>query len=180
MAAQRRERTLVVCAAFDAATDAALETLRDRVAAAGHRVRRAHRPHLTLTAARTDDADDVAAVVAGVAARHRPIPLTMRGLGGFPSGVLFVAPDGSAALRDLQRDAHDTASRRWRPAFGRQSAPEEWVAHCTLATRLRPSDLRALRETPFDPFPATVDALTVIAVGGSGDLAQFSLADATS
>ncbi len=41
MAAQR---TLVVCAAFDAATDAAIEQLRDRVTAAGHRVRRAHRP----------------------------------------------------------------------------------------------------------------------------------------
>ncbi|MFN2562743.1 MAG: 2'-5' RNA ligase family protein [Jatrophihabitans sp.] len=169
-------RTLVVCAAFDAATDAAVETLRERVAAAGHGVRRAHRPHLTLTAARTDDADDLAAVVAEVAARHAPVPLTMRGFGGFPSGVLYVATDESPPLRELQHDVYDTLARKWLPAFGAQSAPGDWVAHCTLATRLPRPSLRALRDAPFDPFPATADALTVIAVSGTGDLARFPLA----
>ena len=169
------QRTLVVCAAFDPITDAAIEALRDRVAAAGHRVRRAHRPHLTLTAARTPDVDDLAVLVAEVAARHAPIQLTMGALGSFPSGVLFVATDDSAALRKLQRDAYDTVGERWRPAFGAQSAPDDWVAHCTLATRLPRPALRTLRDMPFDPFPATVDALSLIAVGGSGDLARFLL-----
>jgi 2'-5' RNA ligase len=173
-------RTLVVCAAFDPATDAGIETLRDRVAAAGHRVRRAHRPRLTLTAARTADAEDLAALVAEVAGRHAPIPLGMRGFGSFPSGVLFVETDESSALRELQRDAYETLRQRWAPAFGWQSAPGEWVAHCTLATRLPRPDLRALREAPFDPFPVTVDALAIIAVGGSGDLARLPLTDATS
>jgi 2'-5' RNA ligase len=148
------------------------------VAAAGHRVRRAHRPHLTLTAARTADAEDVAALGAELAARHAPISLTMRGFGSFPSGVLFVATADSPALRELQCDAYDTLRRWWPPAFGSQSAPDDWVAHCTLASRLSRPDLRALRDAPFDPFPATVDALTVIAVGGSGDLARFPLAGA--
>jgi 2'-5' RNA ligase len=170
------QRTLVVCAAFDAAGDGAIERLRDRVAAAGHRVRRAHRPHLTLTAARTPDADDLAAVVAEVAARHAPIPLAMRGFGSFPSGVLFVATEDPAALRELQRDAYDTLARRWRPAFGPQSAPDDWVAHCTLATRVPRPALRALRAGPFDPFPAVVAELAVIAVGGTGDVVRFPLA----
>jgi 2'-5' RNA ligase len=170
------QRTLVVCAAFDAATEAAIERLRDRVAAAGHRVRRAHRPHLTLTAARMADADDLAAVVAEVAARHAPIPIAMLGFGSFPSGVLFVATGESSPLRELQRDAYDTLARRWPPAFGPQSAPDDWVAHCTLATRVPRPALRALRAAPFDPFPAVVAELTVIAVGGSGDLARFPLA----
>jgi 2'-5' RNA ligase len=170
-------QTFVVCAAFDAAADAGIERLRDQVAAAGHRVRRAHRPHFTLTAARTGDLDDVLAVAAEVAARHTPIGLTMTGLGSFPSGVLFVAPKDSRPLRDLQRDAHGAMSRRWPPAFGSQSAPDKWIAHCTLATRLPRTDLHTLQRSSFEPFPATVQAVTVIAVGGSGDLARFPLAE---
>jgi 2'-5' RNA ligase len=169
-------RTVVVCAAFDTETDAAIERLRDRVAAAGHRVRRAHRPHFTLSAARVADEDEVLVIAAEVAARHAPIPLTMRGLGSFPSGVLFVAPEDSTALRALQRDAHETMRRHWPPAFGPQSSPDRWIAHCTLATRLGRPDLRTLRQSRFDPFPAMVDAVAVIAVGGTGDLARYLLA----
>jgi 2'-5' RNA ligase len=96
-------------------------------------------------------------------------------LGSFPSGVLFVAPGDCPALRVLQRDAYDTLRRRWPPAFGRQSAPDDWTPHCTLATRLRSPELRALRASAFEPFPATVDTLTVIAVGGWSDLARCRL-----
>jgi 2'-5' RNA ligase len=169
--------TAVVCAAFDPAADAAVEGLRDRVEAAGHRVRRAHRPHFTLTAARVDDVGAVVAGAAEVAARHAPVPLTMTGLGSFPSGVLFVAPNDSQPLSDLQRDAYETLRRHWPPAFGPQSAPGQWVPHCTLATRLPRPALRDLRREPVPPFAATVDALVVIVVGGRGDVARLPLAD---
>jgi 2'-5' RNA ligase len=169
--------TAVLCAAFDAAADAALDRLRDQVEAAGHRVRRAHRPHVTLTAARVDQLDEVIDVAAAVAARHAPIPLTMATLDSFGSGVLFVAPTDSAALRTLQRDAHRTMAARRPPAFGPQSEPDRWVAHCTLATRLDRAQVRDLRRAPFEPFAATVDAIAVIVVGGHGDIARVPLAD---
>jgi 2'-5' RNA ligase len=168
--------TAVLCAAFDGATDAAIGRLRDQVEAAGHRVRRAHRPHFTLTAARVDDPNEVVAVAQEVAARHRRIPLTIAALGSFGSGVLFVAPDESPALRDLQRDAYEVMRSHWPPAFGAQTVPETWVAHCTLATRLPSSGLRALAQSPFEPLAATVEALAVILVGGSGDVARIPMA----
>jgi 2'-5' RNA ligase len=187
VAAQRRDtppsapqrghdRTVVLCAAFDAVADAAIDRLRDQVEAAGHPTRRTHRPHFTLSAARLADADEAVAVAAEVAARHAPIPLTMAAFGSFASGVLFVAPDESVALRALHRDVHETMRGHWAPAFGPQSAPDRWIAHCTLATRLSRSELRTLRRSPFEPFRATVDALAVIVVGDRGDLAHIPLA----
>jgi 2'-5' RNA ligase len=168
--------TAVVCAAFDPLADAAIDRLRDQVEAAGHPVRRAHRPHLTLTAARVDDPDEVVTVAAEVAARHQPITLTMAALSSFGSGVLFVAPHDSPALRSLQRDAYDTMRAHWPPAFGARTAPHDWVAHCTLATRLPASAVRTLPDMPFEPFAATVDAGAVILVGGRGDVARIPLA----
>jgi 2'-5' RNA ligase len=166
----------VVCAAFDAAADAVIEELRARIEAAGPRVRRAHRPHLTLAAARVADVDEVVARAAGVAARHRPIRLTMTELGSFPSGVVFVGPEPSEALRGLQRDAYETlVTAGLAPAFGEQSDPARWVAHCTLATRVPPGVRDRLLGQGLQPFGATVEALAVILVGGHGDVAQLPL-----
>jgi 2'-5' RNA ligase len=166
----------VVCAAFDPATDAAVEDLRAEVEAAEQGVRRAHRPHLTLAAARVADVAAVVAIAAAVAGRHDPVPLTMTGFGSFPSGVLFVEPARSTALRDLQRDAHRSlVVAGYPPAFGAQSEPDSWIPHCTLATRVERSRLADLVTRSFSPLPATVDALAVIVVGGRGDAAHFPL-----
>jgi 2'-5' RNA ligase len=167
--------TAVVCAAFDAAADDAVEALRQQVEAAGQRARRSHRPHLTLGAARAS-VESVTAVAAQVAARHAPIPLQMKQLGAFRDSVLWVAPAPCDALRSLQRDVHDSLlAAGWPPAFGAQSEPGRWVAHCTLASRLPHPATRRLLRAPFTPFPATVDALAVIVVGGRGDVAHLPL-----
>jgi 2'-5' RNA ligase len=166
----------VVCAGFDAAADAVIEDLRAQVEAAGQRVRRAHRPHLTLAGARVADVDEVVARAAEVAARHRPIRLTMAELGSFPSGVVFVGPEPSEALRELQRDAHATlVAAGLAPAFGEPSEPARWVAHCTLATRVPPGVRGRLLGQGLRPFGALVESLAVILVGGHGDVAQLPL-----
>jgi 2'-5' RNA ligase len=169
--------TAVVCAAFDAATDEAIEAWRLRAETAGLPVRRTHRPHVTLSAARVPDAElaDVSALAGDVASRHAAIPLTMARLGTFPSGVLWLRPDESAPLAELQRDVRDTLARRWPSAFGAQSDPDGWVPHCTLAARVSRGPMTRFAREPFAPFPATVDALAVILVGGHGDVAHFPL-----
>lgn len=167
--------TAVVCAAFDAAGDDHVERLRRVAERAGLRVRRAHRPHLTLTAARVDEPAAVVTRAGEVAGRHAPTTLTATGLGSFDSGVLFVAVTATDPLHALQRDAHATLAAAWPPAFGVQSRPGEWVAHCTLATRVPPRVLRELTATRFEPFPLVVDALAVIEVGGRGDVARLPL-----
>jgi hypothetical protein len=64
---------------------------------------------------------------------------------------------------------------RWPPAFGPQSTPATWVPHCTLATRLPRPALPELRHTEFDPFPAVIDAVAVILVGGHGEVGRAPL-----
>jgi 2'-5' RNA ligase len=169
--------TAVVCAAFDTATDEVIETWRARADAAGLPVRRTHRPHFTLSAARIPGAElaDVCALAGEVAARHGPGPLTMTRLGSFPSGALWLGPDESPPLAELQRDVQDTLARRWPPAFGAQSDPDGWVAHCTLATRVWRGRMTRFTRQALIPFPATVDALAVILVGGRGDVAHLRL-----
>lgn len=167
--------TAVVCAAFDAPSDDRIERLRRLVEGEGLRVRRAHRPHLTLSGARVASSASVGRVVEEVARRHGPIRLAATGLGSFPSGVLYVEVAASESLDALQRDAHATLASTWPPAFGAQSEPDTWVAHCTLATRVSPPALQRLTAAGFDPFPLVVDALAVLEVGGTGDVAHLPL-----
>lgn len=167
--------TAVVCAAFDAPSDDRIERRRDLVEREGLRVRRAHRPHLTLSAARVDSVAAVIDAVHEAAQRHRAIHLTATGFGSFDPGVLFVEVAPSAAMRALQRDVHTVLASSWPPAFGPRSAPDRWIAHCTLATRVPPLVRDRLLAEPFEQFPIVVDALAVIAVGGSGDLALVPL-----
>jgi 2'-5' RNA ligase len=167
--------TAVVCAAFDAAGDEQVERLRRLVEREGLRVRRAHRPHLTLAAARVADPAAVVTRAGEIAARHAPFTLTSTGLASFEAGVLFVAITATDALQALQHDAHTTLAGHWPPAFGARSEPDGWLAHCTLATRVPPPALRRLTARPVEGFRLTVDALAVIAVGGQGDIAHLPL-----
>jgi 2'-5' RNA ligase len=167
----------VICAAFDAEPDEVIEGLRAEAEAAGLRVRRAHRPHFTLAAARVAQ-DEIEAVVESaraIAARHSPVALTMTHLGRFASGVLWLGPEPSDALRDLQRDASATLADHWPPAFGEQTNPANWIPHCTLATRVPRPALDRFARRPVTPFLATVDALAVLLVGGQGDVAHLPL-----
>lgn len=102
--------------------------------------------------------------------------LRMTQLGSFPNGVLWLAPEPSDALSELQHDVVTTLQEAsWPPAFAQRSDPSRWAAHCTLATRVPRAALARLLHGPFPPFPATLDALAVILVGGRGDGAHLPL-----
>jgi 2'-5' RNA ligase len=173
--------TAVVCAAFDPPTDQAIYAVRELVRDAGIALpyRPPHRPHLSLAAARVDQGDELANVLAiarEVATRHRPIALTLTEVGRFGRpGVLWLgAPHPARHLAALQRDA-DAALRAagWPRALGERSDPIRWVAHCTLATRIPKPQLREVQAAVRErcaPILARVDAVATILVGGSGDV----------
>jgi 2'-5' RNA ligase len=179
--------TAVVCAAFDEATDAAIYAVRDRVRAAGVPLpeRPPHRPHFSLAAARVSrgaELDRLTALAARVAREHRPIPLSLREVGRFGrAGVIWLGPGSSPPLARLQHDVHLALERAgWPSAFGERSAPAQWVAHCTLATRIPKPQLRGLQAelaAAYAPIDARVDALATILVGGRGDVAHALLGD---
>jgi len=178
--------TAVVCAAFDGATDDAVYAARDVVRAAGVHLpdRPPHRPHLSLAAAtvRKDELAQVVDVARAVAAAHRPVELALDEVGRFGrSGVVWLGPATRIpALDALQAGAHAALQTQgWEPAFGVHSDPDQWVPHCTLATRLDKPLLRQVQQTlsaTYRPIAARVDALAVILVGGRGDIAHLPLA----
>jgi 2'-5' RNA ligase len=178
----------VVCTAFDPATDEAVYAVRELVRAAGVPLpdRPPHRPHFSLAAARVrpgEELDRVVAVAAEIAARHGPIPLALTEVGRFGrAGALWLGPTPNAGLPALQRDTYRSLKRAgWPSAFGERSAPNLWVPHCTLATRVAKPLLRELQEAvqaQYRPIRATVDALAVILVGGRGDVAHLPLREA--
>ena len=176
--------TAVVCAAFDPATDGAILAVREIVRTAGVRLpdRPPHRPHFSLGAARVPRADlpRVIEVARAVAALHGPVPLRLGEVGRFGrAGVVWLGPSPSAQLQALQHDV-DAAlqSAGWPRAFGERSDPAQWIAHCTLATRVPKPLLRKVQaevQRGYRPIAATVDALATILVGGSGDVALAPL-----
>ena len=176
--------TAVVCAAFDAATDAAILAMRDRVRAAGVALPPLppHRPHFSLSASRVehDELRRVIEIAAGVASQHPPVPVALTEVGRFGrAGVLWLGPARNAGLPALQRAVYRALKHAgWEPAFGERSAPNLWVAHCTLATRVPKPQLRALQaelEAGYEPIRGRVDALAIILVGGRGDVGHVAL-----
>ena len=174
----------VVCAAFDAATDEAVNAVRDVVRAAGIRLpeRPAHRPHLSLAAAdvETDAVEQVVAVARGVAEAHAAFEIVLDEVGRFGrAGVLWLGPFRPSAERKLQRNADAALTNAgWPRAFGQRTEPAQWVAHCTVAVRVAEPRLREVQaavRADYRPTHAWVDALAVILVGGRGDVAHLPL-----
>jgi len=170
--------TAVVCAAFDAATDAAVLVVRDRAREHGVHVAAspAHRPHLTLAAARLpeDDLPRLLDVVASIAARHEPLPIRLDNVGTFArSGVLWLGPTPGRALPALQRDVYKTLKSSGWPSAFEETRPLRWTPHCTLATRVPRPMLRSVRDALVDEstvIVGSVEALATILVGGRGDV----------
>jgi 2'-5' RNA ligase len=179
--------TAVVCTAFDAAADEAVYAVREVLREAGVPLpdRPPHRPHFSLAAARVQrgaELDRVCEVAAEVAARRAPVPLVLSEVGRFGrAGALWLGPAPTRGLPALQRDVYRSLKHAgWPSAFGERSAPNLWVPHCTLATRVAKPRLRELQELlagRYDTIRATVDALAVILVGGRGDVAHFPLSE---
>jgi 2'-5' RNA ligase len=182
----RGQVTAVVCAAFDEVTDEEILAVRELVRAAGVPLplRPPHRPHLTLAAARTarERLGDVVTVAESVASRHCAVPIVLDQVGRFGrAGALWLGPTASPALIALQRDAEESLrAAGWAPAFGHRSDPDQWVPHCTLATRLAKPQLRAIQATlreEYRTIDGSISALAVILVGGRGDVSLAALGD---
>jgi 2'-5' RNA ligase len=177
--------TAVICTAFDEVTDEAVYAVREVVRSAGIALpaRPPHRPHFTLSAARVHpgpELDTVVDVTRAVATRHPPIRTELAEVGRFGrAGVVWLGPRHVPRLFDLQRDvAGSLEAAGWPPAFGQRTDPEQWVPHCTLATRIAKPLLRRVQDAvqaSYSPIDALVAGLAVILVGGRGDVAHVPL-----
>jgi 2'-5' RNA ligase len=109
------------------------------------------------------------------------VPIALTEVGRFGrAGALWLGPAPTRELPALQKDVYRSLKHAgWPSAFGEQSAPNLWVAHCTLATRVAKPLLREVHDrigAGYEPLRGTVDALAVILVGGRGDVAHLPLA----
>jgi 2'-5' RNA ligase len=167
----------VVCAAFDARGDAAIRAAQDRLREHGVRVSRdpAHRPHITLAAADADP-EEIARIAAAIALRHTAFAIELDRVGTFAGGtIVWLGPSRATLLAALHRDVHDALNDAGHPsAFGRQSDPQHWTPHCTLARRAPRRAVARLR-ADFAPVEVRMTALATIVVGGRGDVALAPL-----
>ncbi|MCI2238672.1 2'-5' RNA ligase family protein [Paenibacillus sp. TRM 82003] len=176
-----RERTLVVCAAFDAPLGAALEQVRRRLRAAGVRAPAAprHRPHLTVLGAPCPPGGTAAFAdaVARAAAEVPAVDVVLDEAGTFGRGaVLWAGCREPGPLRDWHATASAALASAGLVNTFATAAPGRWVPHCTLARRVRPAAaVAALRE--HLPVAGRVEALAVVEVGGAGDVALAPLRD---
>lgn len=164
--------TAVVCCAFDPATDEAILAVRERVREYVRLPDRPpHRPHFTLAAARVPDPSEVVDLAGEIARRHAPVPVRLGEVGRFGrAGVIWLGPGRVRALTALQEDTDATLRAA---GHGNPFIERDWVPHCTLATRVPKPLLREIQETVaagYEPISGTVEALSVILVGGSGDV----------
>ncbi|WP_432563803.1 2'-5' RNA ligase family protein [Kineococcus sp. SYSU DK003] len=162
--------TYVVCAAFDPDLDARVLALQQALRDAGvHVAPPRHRPHLTL-AGSARPLDELLDAV-------RQTPVAAQGVhldeaGEFRRGAVLWAGTDDAALSDWHRNVLQDVPNEF-PNAG----PGQWRAHCTLARRVP----QQLRTTALDvvraalPLTGRIEALAVVQVGGSGDLALHRL-----
>ncbi|WP_432492606.1 2'-5' RNA ligase family protein [Kineococcus auxinigenes] len=179
MGPRQRERTLVVCAAFDAGLEESLAAVRRSLRAAGVRAPAVprHRPHLTVLGAGCPPEGTAAftSSVAAAAAALPPVPVVLDEAGTFGRGaVLWAGCREAGALRDWHADAVEALTAHGLRNGFATSAPGRWVPHCTLARRVRAAPALAALE-PLLPLAGRVEALAVVEVGGTGDLALSAL-----
>jgi 2'-5' RNA ligase len=98
------------------------------------------------------------------------------------AGVVWLGPrTPPRPLSALQRDAdRSLQAAGWPAAFGERSSPDQWVAHCTLATRIPKPQLRVVQQAvrkDYRPIDARIHAVAVLLVGGRGDTALLPLGD---
>ena len=174
-----RERTLVVCAAFDPALDGALARVRQDLRAAGVRAPAAprHRDHLTLLGAACPPAGTAAftAAVAAAAAALPAVGVVLDEAGTFGRGaVLWAGCRQDGALRAWHADVVEALAAQGLGNAFATSAPGRWVPHCTLARRVRAAQAVPALQGLL-PVAGRVQALAVVEVGGTGDLALAPL-----
>ena len=145
-----------------------------------------HRPHFSLAAARVRPPARSSTGWSKSRPRSRlrrePVPVVLTRVGRFGrAGALWLGP---APTRGLSRVAERTSTAHSSAPAGRRrsasrSAPNLWVAHCTLATRVAKPllrDVQGLVANGYEPIRGVIDALAVILVGGRGDVAHLPLA----
>ena len=123
---------------FDAATDARLRALWDRLAdvevpTLRDYTHRQHRPHISLFVADRLNRDQVRAAVAPML--REPLDVRLEYVGVFPSGVRWLGPVVTPPLLRLHARLHAAvepiAENPW-PYY----RPASWVPHCTVAQRV--------------------------------------------
>lgn len=169
----------VVCAAFDQAANRHIAEVRELIRSLGGKAARkpAHRPHVTLSAASVDSVRPILTLARRIAKRHDPFQMRLSVVDTFGRGdVVWLGPTRSPSpLVALHRDTYATlVDAGYPPAFAGQSSPRDWRAHSTIARRMSPEVLDALRAA-FEPIEVTVDAVATIVVGGSDDVGYAPL-----
>jgi 2'-5' RNA ligase len=158
---------IAVALYFDPAAEAAVRAIIARLLAAGavSPTPGQLRPHVTLAVCGGIQVKQIRPVVAEIATVTPRLPCTLASVGAFPTeeGVVFLAPNASRALIELQVLVLDALGR-----LGAEVSPYfqvgSWVPHCTLAVGIQRDRIAAAFGACYEELSPISGRFTQLAV----------------
>lgn len=121
-------------------------------------------PHFTLAIYQDTDAANFRETVRQVFSHTRQVRIVFDKIRYFDASplVLWASPEDNGQLHHLHAALHAEINPQLCSELYR---PQQWVAHCILATRIqetRCSDALSFASTPFEPFEVFFDTIDLI------------------
>jgi 2'-5' RNA ligase len=122
-----------------------------------------NRPHLSLTVLEAQDGS-LESAVESFAAGAGHVSACFASIGSFGEDVIYISPEPSAALHEMNRRLTSTLGKLAALADPRY-LPGEWRPHMTVAFNIPEGDFnRAMRvvKNSFVPFPAVFESVAMV------------------
>jgi len=121
-------------------------------------------PHFTFAIYQDTDAVSFRKAVRQVFSQTRQVRIVFNEIRCFDASplVLWASPEDNRQLHHLHAALHAEINPQLCSELYR---PQQWIAHCTLATRIqeaRRSDALSFASTPFEPFEVIFDTIDLI------------------
>lgn len=147
---------LAVCLLFDGKSERAVRALWDRVEELGvpsmsSHTHRRHVPHVSYAVLRSWDLAAVTAAVAALGAGS-PIELTFDGVGLFRRGRTWLVAGASTEFFARQQRVVDAVTATG-AELHKHYVPGTWLPHCSLAPRVRTTQLPIVASAVLDIMP---------------------------
>jgi hypothetical protein len=140
-----------------------------------------HRPHITVSAYETEDAESYVPMLEEFARNTARFPVRFGSLGVFSAkGVVFLAPVMTNALHAFHGSLLAYLGGSGRPAVRHQELlPDRWIPHCTLADGADPGTVAQIVTfcaRRWRPIEGWIEGIGILVPPDTTDLYDVSFA----
>jgi 2'-5' RNA ligase len=123
-------------------------------------------PHISLVVFPHGEPSAFEATIKSISECNTPFEITLDRADHFPGseGVVFLAPQESNPLREIQRLLFKSMDPKHRENCSPYYLPANWIPHCTVAVGVPENKIAPVKKSCLDNFPGKV---TVKAIRGA-------------